>query len=1091
MSAEKRSPRKRLALRALAILPALAILICSGCSKADPVNTLYKADVQIKFRDKHARQHVETLKFPPSADDKLVALLTGRTFSKIREIDLSDTQITNDALETIGKLESLQTLNLTNTAIDGEGLKHLSELSNLLILRIGDTNVKGEDLKELYALKSLQSLSLSGKVKPKEPKERDWSTAFKLGIDLGGGTNLVYQVVETDEKKITSEVMDQMVAAVKRRIDPSGTQEITVRKVGTERIEVIIPRADPEVVAEKKRLMTRLGSLEFAILANTNRHQELIDKARGIERDYRVEKIINGEKTSVLRAGWRDVALDAEGKPKEIGFNGNVQFRPHPTNKDLMQYLVVFGDPSERMLGKYLKRASPGTDSNGRPSVNFQWNTRGATLFARLTGDYLPPSGESGFHHRLAILLDGQIHSAPQIITQISDRGDITGSFTKEEVDELVSVLNAGALALPFKPGANGQPAPISEQTISPLLGKDVREKGQFAILVAAGVVFVFMLVYYLFAGLVADLSLLLNLVLVMGVMAFIDAAFTLPGLAGIVLTIGMAVDANVLIFERIREERNRGSSLRMSIQQGFGRAFTTIVDANITTLITAVVLYMIGTDQVRGFAVTLFIGIVMSMFASLYFGRLLFDICERKRILKDVKMNSIVGATSWNFINKKSIAAVISAIVIIAGIGGVFSRGRDLLDIDLDGGSMVTVVFEKEQEVDDLKQQLSKSEILEDGLTIEQITSTTLTAEEFGYRFRIRGKEKEPEKFKDAIYDTLMAADASKYQMRQVRLQGYDAKQIQTVKKTQTGLVPTEFIDGHRLELGFTGAGMKAATFEALVRDKISSLQAGPGTQKYTNAGDLIRVDPLTASGELDTSGNIGESKKVRLYVKKDVTLDDLTTSLAGVQKDLATKPIFPEVNNFDSSVASDMQNSAILAMLFSLVAIVAYIWFRFQRATFGIAAVVALVHDVLVVLGVVALAGFVGGPWLDFKINLPMIAAFLTIVGYSLNDTIVVFDRVREVRGKNPALTDDMVNTSLNQTLSRTLLTSLTTLIVVIILYGWGGEGIRGFAFCLVLGVLVGTYSSIYVASPVLLWLMNRPGSETGRASAAAAGR
>ena len=1087
MSAEKRSPRKSVALRLLAILPALAILVCSGCSKPDPVRKLYKADVQIKFRDKHARQYVETLKFPASADDKLVSLLTGRTFSQIREIDLSDTQITNDALETIGKLESLQTLNLTNTAIDGEGLKHLSELSNLLILRIGDTNVKGEDLKELHALTSLQSLSLSGKVKPKQPKDRDWSTAFRLGIDLGGGTNLVYQVIETDEKKITSEVMDQMVAAVKRRIDPSGTQEITVRKVGTERIEVIIPRADPEVVAEKKRLMTRLGSLEFAILANDNRHSELIAKCQGIERDYREEKIINGKKVSVLRAGWRDVALDAEGKPKEIAFHGNVKFRPHPTNKDLLQFLVVFGDPSERMLGKYLKRASPGTDSNGRPSVNFQWNTRGATLFARLTGDYLPTS-DTGFHHRLAILLDGKIHSAPQIITQISDRGDITGKFTKEEVDELVSVLNAGALALPFKPGADGQPAPISEQTISPLLGKDVREKGQFAIIVAAAIVFVFMLVYYLFAGLVADLSLLLNLVLVMGVMAFIDAAFTLPGLAGIVLTIGMAVDANVLIFERIREERNRGSSLRMSIQQGFGRAFTTIVDANITTLITAVVLYMIGTDQVRGFAVTLFIGIVMSMFASLYFGRLIFDICERKRLIKDVKMNSIVGATSWNFINKKSIAAVVSAIVIIAGIGGVFSRGRDLLDIDLDGGSKVTVVFEKEQTVDDLKTVLSKSEILEDGLSIAQIASPTASSEESGFRFNILGKEKDPHKFKAEIYDTLMAADRQKYAMRQVRLDGYDPKRIEVVKKSQTGLVPTEFIDGHRVTLGFSGDGMKASTFESLIRDHIAGLQSGGGTQKYTNSGELVRVDPLTEAGDLDTSGNVEESKKVRLYVKKDVSIDDLKTALAEVKTHLDTQPIFPAVTNFDSSVASDMQNSAILAMLFSLLAIVGYIWFRFQRATFGIAAVVALVHDVLVVLGVVALAGFVGGPWLDFKINLPMIAAFLTIVGYSLNDTIVVFDRVREVRGKNPALTDDMVNTSLNQTLSRTLLTSFTTLIVVLILYGWGGEGIRGFAFCLVMGVLVGTYSSIYVASPVLLWLMNRPGSETGRATVAA---
>jgi len=211
------------------------------------------------------------------------------------------------------------------------------------------------------------------------------------------------------------------------------------------------------------------------------------------------------------------------------------------------------------------------------------------------------------------------------------------------------------------------------------------------------------------------------------------------------------------------------------------------------------------------------------------------------------------------------------------------------------------------------------------------------------------------------------------------------------------------------------------------------------------------------------------------------------LEKALGKMQTTLANSPLLDEMNSFAGSVAAEMQQSAILAMLASLVAIVAYIWFRFQRITFGLAAVVALVHDVLVVLGMVALAsfaygqGFTGLGLREFKINLPMIAAFLTIVGYSLNDTIVVFDRIREVRGKNPNLTIDMLNTSLNQTLSRTLLTSLTTLVVVGILYAWGGEGIHGFAFCLVIGVIVGTYSSIYVASPVLLWLMNRTESTT----------
>jgi SecD/SecF fusion protein len=233
----------------------------------------------------------------------------------------------------------------------------------------------------------------------------------------------------------------------------------------------------------------------------------------------------------------------------------------------------------------------------------------------------------------------------------------------------------------------------------------------------------------------------------------------------------------------------------------------------------------------------------------------------------------------------------------------------------------------------------------------------------------------------------------------------------------------------------------------------------------------------------------------KVRVQTAAIVPREDLEQALASVQKTLADNPLFDEINNFDSAVASDMQRTAVLALLASMVAIVLYIWFRFQRVTFGLAAVVALVHDMLITVGLIAAASLLSGTVIgeallltDFKINLPMIAAFLTIMGYSLNDTIVVFDRIREVRGKNPALTAEMVNLSLNQTLSRTLLTSFCTFVVVIILYVMGGEGVHGFAFALILGIAIGTFSSIYIASPTLIWLMKRAGAPTGAARAAA---
>ena len=1071
--------------------PLLVLLVVIGCSKPNAVKSIRKLGAEFKYENEDAKRKIKTISFPPKTTDEDAEVLSDPVFSNVQEIDLSGTKITDATLKHIKALKQLRVLNLNDTEITDAGIAELKEHPTLTQLNLGDTAVTDIGLKHLETAKNLRDLNLIGKPKPKQPKERTFLTAFKVGIDLGGGTNLVYQVVAGQDKPVTSDAMDQMVGAVKRRLDPSGVEEITVRKVGSDRIEVIIPRADPEVVAEKKRLMTRLGSLEFALLANRRDHGALIRKAQSVQRDVR--------ENNVVVASWRDVGRDANGKPKEVDERGEVVTRLNPSNQAIKQFLVVFGRyPNRRVVGKYLTRARPTTDENARPAVGFNFNTRGASLFSRLTGDNLPR--QDGTRRRLAILLDDQIHSAPSIESRIQGNGIIQGSFTPEEVEELVNVLNAGALSLPFKTNpATNKPTPISEQSISPLLGADVQEKGKFAIMVAAIAVFVFMLVYYRFSGLVADLCLALNLVLVMGSMAFVESAFTLPGLAGIVLTIGMAVDANVLIFERIREETARGSSLRMAIQNGFSRAFTTIVDANLTTLITAIVLYVIGTDQVRGFAVTLFIGILMSMFTALYFGRMIFDICERKRWISGLKMTSIVGTTNWRFTSKQRVAGMVSAVLIVAGVIGIVVRGGKMLDIDFSGGTMVSFEFKQPQATNDVKAVLSESETLKPGISLEVLTTSDDDQEADKHlRFRLRGKEKDAEKFKRAIVDALKSTGDKKYELLQVRIKEFRDSMVTEVidpttlkkddkKKPKDAktpkLVSSKFIGGHEVYLEFSDEGMKTETFASYVAKQLDEKQ-------YSRPSELIQVDGLEKSRAAVASDESPKFSKVKLMVKKDVTRDHVVASLASVKTELDSTPIFPEVNNFDSAVAGDMQRQAILAMLFSLVAIVAYIWFRFQRATFGIAAVVALVHDVLVVLGVVALVGFAedtgAGQWLSFKINLPMIAAFLTIVGYSLNDTIVVFDRIREVRGKNPALTEDMVNTSLNQTLARTLLTSLTTFIVVAILFGWGGEGIRGFAFCLVLGVIVGTYSSIYVASPVLLWLMNRPGSESTRAGA-----
>ena len=898
-------------------------------------------------------------------------------------------------------------------------------------------------------------------------RDGTWKDALRFGIDLAGGTNLVYQVdVEAAKAagKDVSASMKQMVGAITRRVNPSGTKEVTVRQVGSDRIEIIVPGADEATVEEMKRQITRLGSLEFSILANEPDHRAIIAESQKLADDKR--DYFDGKR---VIARWHDISPTETLEP-----HGRIAMRTvKQGDQNIDQVLVVLSREKDRVTGKYLVKAYETNDEDLSLAVGFTFNSQGAFLFQTLTSRNRPLA--DGFKRRLAILLDGNVHSAPNLISTISRNGQITGNFERKEIEDLISVLNAGALEIPL------HPAPISEFTISPTLGADVQDKGIFAIQIAAMCVLVFMVVYYWFAGLVADLCLMLNLILVMGTMSIIQATFTLPGLAGLVLTIGMAVDANVLIFERIREEKLRGSSLRMAIQNGFARAFTTIVDANVTTLIVAVVLFMIGTDQVKGFAVTLFIGIVMSMFSALFFGRLLFDIFERKRWIKDVPMASLVGSTSIDFVGKRAIAAVCSIALIVAGMASVVNRGQDNLDIDFRGGTMVTFEFVSGQKLGDVRADLEKS--FGTSITLEHLTlSDDDQASDSGRRYRLRTTQEDVAAVRSLVAKTFANAQRDLIKITMTAGEITAIASATAEKSEDQAIAEIGFEGGHRVELKFSGE-KSATSIGDLLEKSIAKLEKG-----YTELESLYQITGTEGSGINLGTHKVKKFATMTLLTRPTLTNADLAAALSSMETTMASSPNFEEVNKFAKSVGGEMQQAAILAMLISLVAIVAYIWFRFQRITFGLAAVAALVHDVLVVLGMVALASYASGSGFgkalmlyDFKINLPMIAAFLTIVGYSLNDTIVVFDRIREVRGKNPDLSDAMVNTSLNQTLARTLLTSITTFIVVAILYAVGGEGIHGFAFCLVLGVLVGTYSSIYVASPVLLWLMKAPKQAT----------
>jgi SecD/SecF fusion protein len=612
--------------------------------------------------------------------------------------------------------------------------------------------------------------------------------------------------------------------------------------------------------------------------------------------------------------------------------------------------------------------------------------------------------------------------------------------MTEDEVDFIIRILEAGSLPAALNPD------PISEEVISSTLGHETIEKGKFAIGVSLIAVLVFMAIYYRFAGIIACLALLTNLLLVLGVMVLINAALTLPGLAGLVLTVGMSVDANVLIFERIREELSRGAALRMAIRNGFGRATTTIVDANITTLITGVVLYAIGTDQLRGFAVTLILGILMSMYTAIFCSRVIFDIAERRRWITQLNMSHVIGETNFDFIGKRYVAGGFSLLVIVLGLMGVWQRGAEILNIDFTGGTSVTMVLNDESKMPftEVNSAIRQTELADKNLTVVE-RGTTST------RYTI----------------TSTAETVAEVQ--------------QLLGKVFAGKLKTYHIEVENLSAGDDGGTVA----ELVVND-------GPGYDEEPGAGHDSMLARLTSA--LEATGHEGLDPTLTApgyqpgsaipsknwTVNLELEPDEARSVLDLLASNMNSRPMYPLSNKIGGKVAGNMQVTACYAILVSLLGIVGYLWLRFQKVTFGLAAVLALVHDVLITLGMIALSAYVVSniPALAhalqidaFQISLPIVAAFLTIIGYSLNDTIVIFDRIREVRGKSPQLTAEMINTSINQTLSRTLLTSVTTLLVVVILYFFGGAGIHDFAFSLVVGVIAGTYSTVFVASPALL--------------------
>lgn len=852
-------------------------------------------------------------------------------------------------------------------------------------------------------------------------------------------------------------------------------------------------------------------------------------------------------------------------------------------------YVLAHEDPEYTMIrapGRdwKLEEAFPNLDSRtGQHIVSFRLNPVGGDFFSELTGNNV--------NRDLCVVLDGQAMSFANINERIGQTGQIQGRFTSEKVNELCRVLQAGAL-----PGRLKE-TPLSEKTVGPSLGAHNLAMAEKASLYGFLVLLVVVVVYYGFtAGLIADLALTLNLVLLLASMAFLQATFTLPGIAGVALTLGMAIDANVLVFERIREERDRGVPIKKAIALGYQKAFSSIIDGNLTTMITCIVLGWMGSEEVKGFAITLGIGLVVSLYTALFVTRLFFNTLVGHGWVKDLRMQRLLSKPSVDWMSRRKGFFAFSVVASTLGLGSFLYlsvQNRDALyDIEFLGGSSVEVEFLDRVPVtdEDVRKWVSSSEpgvasvanwlaqaaddleetTVRAGETprtfIVESTSDRLNGEQIrallhaqvsdacddirvtGQAVVLTLKSDVPLTLEDVTQRRNAAADIIRDRAAP-NLRGARVQLSQEVS-TSGGEAVTRYYEIVSVEtdLQFVQTAILAVLGDKLKIEEVVSYRT-VSDSTLTNApyfvveeedrylsdviggdyvGDVSRfkggvavqveqLDPpltidefkqrldrvqlqaeyqATAGRERDVrplGASVGLRNGAPAYDRFVVlTADDAlpysdedaalwrdavaTPELKLVESALGASRTLRKVIQFAPQVAEAARQDAVAAIIVALGAILAYIWIRFGGLDYGLAAIVATFHDVAFVLGAIAFSHVIGATSIGqalgifpFKVDLAMIAALLTIIGYSLNDTVVVFDRIRENRGKG-TLNAGLLNTGINETLSRTVLTGGTTLVMLIFLYTMGGQGIRGFNYAFLIGILIGTYSSIAVASPLL---------------------
>ena len=966
-------------------------------------------------------------------------------------------------------------------------------------------------------------------------------SGIRLGQDLKGGTTLRFALDIEGAKKSgrigsdvpNEEIVAQTLKIIDERINATGLAETNLTQYGETKFEISLPKGASGQAEGIIAVVSQLGDLRFMI--------EVLPDARYITRldpgdDPPTRKGVwpgtdaefNTFRTAEIEVWKKAFARGEEYKPTRPNFRLVKDAKQDGSSPD---HFHIVEETKEPYIfdGGMLKTPVVSSDQHNQPVVVFDDKNEYQNVFGEWT--------EMNVRLPMAIILNKAYHSAPTIRSKLTTnvqislgrgpRGDI-----QKEAETLATVLQTGSLKI--------QPELEARNVMGPSLAGESRDRGILAVLVAFALVLIFMVVYYRASGLIANVALLLNLVMLVGFMAFFQAVLTLPGIAGIVLTVGMAVDANILINERIREERRSGRTLRRAMSEGYDRALSAIIDANVTSIITAVFLYNFGSGPVRGFAVTLAIGLIVSMFTAIFVTRTVFEWLLKGGRIKELSAWGSGEPRKIRWLALRRIFAPLSVIGVIAGI--VVFEATDkytLYDLDFTGGYKIQAEFKQPVSPDEVGKILAETtqEVEVDITDFDEQTQRKVTRREkllmgpypdvqvLAAGVEGRSVEVRVQKIFDGhqAEERMLAPGFSKY-VRQVLgdrlmpdwlISGPDTYEYVAPAQAPESPDPLEALSGGShmvIALRDPGQVLTPAALEQALTDDFPFwvLEDGvdvaykpaaksaerkvvvrPAADSQVKGLDMYEVwiKTTTAVGEIRPQDRDPAEMRLRLeqYLGGDAFKTRIERDIADPAArapfdDIELSKAFPSEDHIGSSVAERLKNDAMVALFLSLIGIIVYIALRFHSRAMGFAAVICLFHDVAITLGLVAIANSLG--LVDAKINLAMVAALLTLVGFSVNDTVVIFDRIRENRGKRPTIDGPMIDLAINQTLTRTIRTTATFLLVCLALFAinYGQRNVlEGFAFLLILGSFVGTYSTIAISTPLLVflpWLWERVG-------------